>query len=229
MTDAIFVLDEQEEKSLIDFEQAQREQHQPQTETVTVPGYDFLRRCHLPPYFRARIREMRVGDTFFMGSIRHDHELEHGGYEGVAEVYVRKERGRYQLYATWTLLTKPTRAHCFVNVAFKLKKGGDFIFEAVNAEQQLRQICLVSRYIQRLVNNVISEEEKAWFHRRNVQPFFVGVNIDKERTLTRPNLIHDEKGNLKRVFYVLPESMMPKPMMECIVDVGIALGHINFD
>ncbi|WP_236578087.1 hypothetical protein [Vibrio parahaemolyticus] len=65
-------LTDEEEQELQAFETQHRIKRQKEEAiTLRVQGYDVMRRARLPLYFRARIREMRVGDTFLMGSIRH--------------------------------------------------------------------------------------------------------------------------------------------------------------
>ncbi|MES5778356.1 hypothetical protein V8T50_23260, partial [Vibrio parahaemolyticus] len=88
-------LTDEEEQELQAFETQHRiERQKEKAITLRVQGHDVMRRARLPLYFRARIREMRVGDTFLMGSIRHIYDEEDTGmddYEGVAEVYVERE------------------------------------------------------------------------------------------------------------------------------------------
>ncbi len=142
-------LTDEEERELQAFEAQQqafevqlREESKKETDiSLRVPGYDLMRRAHLPLYFRARIREMKVGDTFIMGSIRHTYDEEEtgmDGYEGVGEVYVLRERkGIYRLCCSWSLLSKPTRPMTFAEVTFKYEKGGIFACFGEHTKEQL--------------------------------------------------------------------------------------------
>lgn len=192
-----------------------------------------MKRMHLPLYFRARIREMRVGDTFFMGSIRHQYNADKTsikGHEGVAEITVSKGRyGLYNLFSVWTILSKPERAMSFSHVSFKIEKGGIFAFTNESAEYiegNIKQISLTSRFIQRLMKSASNSENNA-FYDKGLPPFLCGVTIDKNGLTTESYWPREETDLRRGVRYQFNEDLMPRNMMECIVNLGIAGGIIT--
>ncbi|UMM07047.1 hypothetical protein MKR81_28260 (plasmid) [Vibrio campbellii] len=222
-------LTDEEEQELRAFEEQHRSQRRKdKTMTLRIQGYDMMRRARLPLHFRARIREMKVGDTFIMGSIRHTYDAEDTGgieYEGVAEVYVKRERrGLYQIYCNWSLLSKPTRPMTFAHATFKWEKGGIFAFVSENAKINLRNICLISRFIQRLIKRA-SHEDLHHYHQLGFPAFLVGVNVDKNNLTTRS---YWSKIQERKVRYKFTDEQRPKPMIECIVDLGMFTGAISF-
>ena len=91
-------LSKSEEKALLKQEQEWKEEKTKrdksrQTAYQRMAGYDFLSYCRMPLYFRARIREMKVGDTFIMGQMRHTYE-EFNDFEGVLEIHIEKEKNQ---------------------------------------------------------------------------------------------------------------------------------------
>lgn len=227
-------LTEEEENELkaleADWEKSAKEKEEKRHQVAfSLPGYDVLKRCHLPLTFRARIREMKVGDTFLMGQIRYTYSEEEcgfDGYEGVAEMYIQKGlKGLYNLHSTWTLLSKPSRPMTFGHATFKYEKGGVFAFTGENAKENLRSITLISRYIQRLIKNASYDEKEAYIH-HNVRPFFCGELVDKNNR-TRARYRTNEQGELVRYHIKLTDEQMPKSMMECIIDLGFLSGELK--
>ena len=220
-----------------DEEQDQKRQPlKPSTVTVRKQGWDVMQRMHLPLYFRARIREMRVGDTFYMGSIRHQYDADEcgmEGYEGVAEITVTKGRyGLYNIFSIWTILSKPERAMSLSQVSFKVEKGGIFVFTNESAEYieaNLKQISLTSRFMQRLMKNASDSENDAYYD-LGMPPFLCGVTIDTNGRTTKPYFQRDASGSDGRyVRYKFSDDQMPRNMMECILNLGIASGEISGD
>ncbi|MCG9612829.1 hypothetical protein L1D41_24640 [Vibrio harveyi] len=235
--ESMFQLTEEEEKELAAFEEARLLEQQEEREKQNVVafrmnGHDVMHKARLPLHFRARIREMRVGDTFIMGSIRHVYDEEDvgkPGYEGVAEIYVTKERkGQFHLRCNWSLLSKPSRPMMFAHVTFKYEKGGVFAFLGTHAREELRNVCLVSRFIHYLTKQM-SKEERDGYDKLGLPLFLTGVNVDKNLRTTRTYAapVSDVK-DFRRVHYQFKPEQMPKPMMECILDVGIFTGDISF-
>ncbi|HHC7250637.1 TPA: hypothetical protein ACN380_004418 [Vibrio parahaemolyticus] len=223
-------LTDEEEQELQAFETQHRIKRQKEEAiTLRVQGHDVMRRARLPLYFRARIREMRVGDTFLMGSIRHIYDEEDTGmddYEGVAEVYVEREgKGLYQLRCNWSLLSKPSRPMTFSHVTFKYEKGGVFAFFGEHAKEELRRICLISRFIQRLIKSAASEDV-APYSQLGIPNFLCGVNIDKNNLTTR---LYWSKTQERKVRYKFTNEQLPKPMMECILNIGFLTGAIPLE
>ncbi|MFS1427522.1 hypothetical protein LMH73_010230 [Vibrio splendidus] len=189
-----------------------------------VHGHTFLRDCRLPMYWLASLRRMKVGDTFIMGSIRNYYdEL---GYEGVGEIYATKgSKGVYTLSSNWTLASKPTRAHRFSLLTFKIEKGGFLAFTKSYTPENVRSFKLTSRYIQRLIDHVISDEEKKVYSDLGMPAFLSGVNIDKNQLTTRNHYVRHSNGrDLIPKCYHFSDEQMPKGMMECLVDCAGAMG-----
>ncbi|HFQ5129754.1 TPA: hypothetical protein ACGVAY_004348 [Vibrio vulnificus] len=235
-----FNLTDDEERALLTFEasrqqQLREEREKENTVTLRLTGHEVMRRARLPLYFKARIQEMRMGDTFFMGSIRHLYDKDETGidnYEGVAEVYVKKgSKGRYELYCTWCLLSKPSRPMIFAHVDFQYEKGGVFAFLGAHAKGELYNVCLVSRFIQRLIKHA-SPDDREVYSQLGLPAFLCGVNIDKTHRTTRQYFPRQKKENgldkFRRVHYHFADAQMPKPMMECIMDIGLLTGVIQF-
>lgn len=199
-----------------------------QTVYQRMAGYDFLRYCRMPLYFRARIREMRIGDTFIMGQMRHTYE-DFNDFEGVLEIHIEKEKNQvYRARSNFNLLTKPERAHVFTEFTFKLEKGGDFAFTG-DEEKGLanqKRFALTCRYFNRLLTST-SEEERNIYHDQGVPPYFHGVTIDKNN-LTR-RLYYKREDWERPHRYKISQEQMPKPMMECLIDYAMCSGIIDFN
>ena len=227
LTNDADILDEQELEALEQHYKEREQEHEKERHKVKarLSGHTFLKRSHLPMYWLARLREMHVGDTFIMASLRHhDDEM---GFEGVAGIYAQKEsKGVYKLHSNWTLLSKPSRPHRFSELTFKIEKGGIIAFTGKHSPENQHSFVLTSRYIQWLLKHVTAEDNQPYFD-LGLPPFLSGVNVDKNSRTTRrfyPKGKHNEKG----IHYLFDDEQMPKSMMECIVDYGIASGAINF-
>ncbi|MEL7412553.1 MAG: hypothetical protein AAGJ90_13960 [Pseudomonadota bacterium] len=221
-------LTNEEEKALQAFEIQHHVNRRAEKVTpLRIQGYEVLCKARLPLHFRARIREMKVGDTFIMGLIRHTYDAEDTGrseYEGVAEVYVKREpKGLYQLYCNWSMLTKPNRPMTFAHATFKWEKGGIFAFVSENAEVNLRNICLISRFIQRLINSA-SPEDLQHYEQLGLPYYLVGVNVDKNNLTT---LQYWRKSEQSLGRYKFADNQLPKPMMKCIIELGLLTGDID--
>ncbi|MEZ8236045.1 hypothetical protein [Vibrio splendidus] len=226
-------LSKSDEEALLIQEQEWKEQQAKldksyQTVYQKMGGYDFLRYCRMPLYFRARIREMRIGDTFIMGQMRHTYE-ELNDFEGVLEIYIEKEKNQvYRARSSFNLLTKPSRAHVFTEFTFKLEKGGDFAFTGDEDKGLINQkrFALTCRYFNRLLTST-SEEERNIYHDQGVPPYFHGVTIDKNN-LTR-RLYYKREDWERPHRYKISQEQMPKPMMECLIDYAMCSGIIDFN
>lgn len=192
-------------------------------EPIKVKGHNFLRECHFPMYWLARMREMRIGDTFIMGSVRHHYGDDGLDYRGIAEVHCTKGKlGVYSLYSTWSLLTNnPLRPLMFSKMRFKIEPGGYLsFFENFNTD--LKTFKRTSRLLNCLIN---IGDDKA-YSSLGLPRYFYGVCLDKDKRTTRH---YWQEGKGKLTHYIFGDEQMPKPMMECICDYGIASGLINFD
>lgn len=192
-------------------------------------GHEFLHYCRMPLYFFGRMRKMRNGDTFFLGQIRKNYaSIINFNFEGVLELsVVKEERGLYRAVASFCLLTKPTRSHRFHEFTFMIEKGGIIAFtgdEKLSLYQR-RGFALCCRYFQRLIRN--ADDTDTYFYNKHSLPWFLnGVSVDKNNTCVEPVHFQTEDGDEKLVRWELQQKMMPKSMMECIVDYGIASGLI---
>lgn len=190
-------------------------------------GIEFLKYCHFPMYYKARLRRMLVGDLFFMGQIRLRYEED--DFEGVLEIYIRKEAKQvYHAYSSFTLPTKPTRSCRFHELTFKIEKGGVFAFTGNEelSEHNRKGFALTCRYFQRLKKHA-SPDEVLPYRDMGMPDFLEGVNFNKKNTTTE--VYYPNKKKPKATRYQLTDNMMPKPMMECILDIGLATGAINFN
>lgn len=194
-----------------------------QHESIKIKGHDFLRQCHFPMYWLARMREMKVNDIFIMGSIRHHYGDNGLDYEGVVEIHCRKgKRGVYSLYSTWSLLTnKPQRPLMFTNMNFKIETGGYLSFFE-NFDTDFKTFKRTAR----LLNRLIYIADKEMYLKLGLPAYLYGVHIDKNNLTVRS--YYSREKALKRKFR-FSDDQLPKPMMECICDYGIASSLINFD
>lgn len=189
-------------------------------------GFDFMRQCRLPLNWVARLREMHVGDTFIMGSMRHLYD--EVGFEGVAEIYAIKEgKGVYQLNSNWTLLTKPNRPHRFSLLNFKFEKGGIMAFTNQYSPENFNSFKLTSRYIHHLRNSA-DKESIEYYKVLGLPPFLSGVCVNRQLQTTRLYYVKQGKELAPRR-YRFDDDQMPKGMLECIVDYAAAVGVLNTD
>lgn len=193
-----------------------------------INAFEFLSFCHLPLYFRARIREMRVGDTFIIGSIRNVYE-DFNDYEGLLEIFVVKEpKGLYIARSHFTFITKPERAATFTEFTFKIEKGGIWLITG-NPElsaRNRRSFALACRYFERL-SKAASDDEVLWFREHGIPRFLSGVTVDSDLKTRNTYLKRygcDKSPSNTLTRYVFSVDMMPKTMMESILDLAVCHG-----
>ncbi|BCL74172.1 hypothetical protein VIBNIFTn2_1110041 [Vibrio nigripulchritudo FTn2] len=210
----------------------EQERRQIELHTVyeKIPGYDFLAYCKMPLHFRARIREMRVGDMLVLGSIRSQYGEAYNDFEGVLEIYITKEKGQvYRAHSNFNLLSKPTRSHKFTEFTFKLEKGGFFAFtgNVETSKAQRKMFALTCRYFDRLDKHTSYDEWREKVPYR-IPKNFHGLQVDKDRKMA-PFLSRDENGELTRTTYQIAEELLPKTMIQCVTEYALTSGLINFD
>lgn len=179
--------------------------------------------CHMPVWCQRQIRDMKVGDTYFLGQYKHviDDEENNEPAEFVGEAWIEKERGVYNFYATWTIPLKPSRSLIMTSGKFKILKGGIINFSE-NVEA-VRSFALVSRYLNRLVMKM-SEAERRNYYDRGSKPLFRGVCVDKD-FISREARYIKEGESLKRVRADY-SNYLPTHQLQAIVTAGIALKQI---
>lgn len=186
--------------------------------------YDLMHYCHMPLWCQREVRDMKVGDTYFLGQYKHvmDDEEKNEPAEFVGEAWIEKKRGVYQFYGTWTIPTKPCRALIMTSGKFKILKGG-FLEFSENIEA-VRSFALVSRYLNRLVMRM-SQAERRNYYDRGSQPLFRGVCVDKDYISRKARFI-EVGGALKQV-KVDYSNYLPTHQLQAIVTAGIALNQFK--
>lgn len=182
--------------------------------------YDLMRYCHMPLWCQREIRDMKVGDTYFLGQYKHiatDDKTDEPA-EFVGEAWIEKERGFYKFYATWTIPLKPPRALVMTSGKFKILKGGMIDFGGKS--EAVRPFALVSRYLNRLILRM-TDDERREFYDRGSKPLFRGVCVDKDFISRKERYIRDGE-DLKRV-RVDYSNYLPTHQLQAIVTAGIAL------
>lgn len=185
--------------------------------------YDLMRYCHMPMWCQREVRDMKVGDIYFLGKykeVMYSEDLNED-VDFVGEAWIEKERGIYKFYATWTIPMKPSRSFIMTNGGFKVLKGG-----AVNFGGDLsafRSFALVSRYLNRLVMKM-SNEERNEFYKVGSKPLLRGICIDKDSISRRPRYI--KEGESIRRVWLNYSNQLPTHPLQAIVTSAIALKQI---
>ena len=184
---------------------------------------DLMRYCHMPVWCQREVRDMRVGDIYFLGKYK---EVMFSGelnedVDFVGEAWIEKERGIYKYHATWTIPVKPSRAFVMTSGQFKLLKGGVVDFNGDFSS--FRSFALVARYLYRLVMKM-SNEERHEFYKVGSRPLFRGICIDKESISRRPHYIKD--GEVLRRVWLNYSNQLPMHPLQAIVTAAIALKQI---
>lgn len=113
---------------------------------------DFMFYCKMPYYYQAKIKKMKVGDTFFMGQYREF--IENNDDEYVAEAWIEKHHGFFAFYGTWTF---PSRSGFIMTYGkFKIHKSEINFIEGNHEEYEksgVRMFALVCRYLHAILKN----------------------------------------------------------------------------
>lgn len=185
--------------------------------------YDLMRYCHMPVWCQREVRDMKVGDTYFLGKYKEvlfSEEL-NDDVDFVGEAWIEKERGVYNYYATWTIPMKPSRSFVMTHGQFKIGKGGVVSF--VKDSSPFRSFALVSRYLNRLVMKM-SQEQRSEFYKSGSKPLLRGVCIDKDSISRSPHYIK-EGESIRRVWLNYSNQLPTHPLM-AIVTSAVALKQI---
>lgn len=181
-------------------------------------GYDFMRYCRMRPCFQRPIREMNIGDTFFLGKLCHPAtEQDKVGF--VAEAWIEKERGKHTFYATWTFPTKPSRAFIMTQDAFTLGRGGIIAFKS--PPETVKHFARVCRYLAWYLEHLPHDERKRWFAAHSI-PLLNGVWLDKD-LIEKKDRARMREGKIER-FRVSYANMGPTHPLAALVHAGMALG-----
>ncbi|MCU6244020.1 hypothetical protein [Enterobacter asburiae] len=186
--------------------------------------YDFMRYCRMPLSCQRTIRDMKVGDTFYLGQYREKiHDNDEGSF--VAEVWIEKERGIYKFYGTWTIPTKTQRPLIMTFGDFNISKGGIIKFGKEGAG--VKEFAIISRYLDKVVRKMSLDELRRYFS-ADTSPLFRGVWVDKRFIDRRKHIKYDENKSLH--WYRLDYSnYAPTHQLQAVVTAAIALKQINQD
>lgn len=183
--------------------------------------YDFMRYCRMPLYCQREIRDMKVGDIYYLGQYKEKIPEEDDEYL-VAEAWIEKERGIYKFYGTWTFPTKPSRPLIMTWGDFKILNAG--IIRFCKDGQGVQQFALVSRYLDSLVMKM-SREEQLRYLSAGSKPLFRGVWMNKDY-IDRKEHVKYEGKSLRR-YRVDYSKHAPTHQLQAIITAGIALNQIN--
>ncbi len=185
--------------------------------------YDLMRYCHMPVWCQREVRDMKVGDTYLLGRYRKSYFSDdlNEDVEFVGDCWIEKERGLYSFHATWTIPAKPSRAFVMTHGTFKITKGG--IIEFGDDRNAFRPFALVSRYLNRLVMKLTSEERQVYYSAGS-KPLLRGVCLDKNSISKKPHYTRD--GDSVKRTWLDYSNYLPNHPLEAIVTAGIALKQI---
>lgn len=175
--------------------------------------YDLMTYCKMNKFFQRDIRDMKVGDTYFLGQYKESIPSNYTG-EFIAEAWIEKERGIYKFYGTWTFTTKEERPHIMTFGEFKIIKGG--VIEFADNMKGVREFALVCRYLD-LIRRKMSVEELQMYSSAGTRPLLCGVWLD-ENYLGRRRHFDKEKQSMCWLSY---KQYAPTQQLAAIVMAGI--------
>ncbi|MGQ3665408.1 hypothetical protein [Citrobacter braakii] len=184
--------------------------------------YDFMQYCRMPVWCQRTVRDMKIGDTFFLGQYKE--EISEGSDEYfIAEAWIEKKRGEWHFYGTWTHPTKGSRPLIMTYGEFRVLKGGIVVFSKDGAG--VREFALVSRYLDFLVRKM-TKEQQLLFITKGSKPLYRGVWVDKNFIDRQEHVRYGDKGKLEG--YRLDYSRyVPTHQLHAIISAGLALGQIQ--
>lgn len=117
-----------------------------------IDAHDWVRTLRLEYYRVAQIRNLRVGEQFWIASFSGPGITPE--VDGHCEAYIERVRGGYRFNAIWTMrwTGKATRSHIMTYGSFNLLSGNIIEFDAVKdveAEMSFRKVCGYAGYITR--------------------------------------------------------------------------------
>ncbi|HBA8604318.1 TPA: hypothetical protein J1145_004144 [Escherichia coli] len=184
---------------------------------------DLMRYCHMPVWCQREVRDMKVGDIYFLGKYKEVmfSDVLNENVDFVGEAWIEKERGAHFFYATWTIPDKPSRALVMSFGKLKIAKNGFVDFG--NDCESLKSFGLVSRYLNRLVMKM-SNEQRNEFYRVGSKPLLRGVCIDKDSISRRPHYI--KEGESIRRVWLNYSNQLPTHPLQAIVTSALALKQL---
>lgn len=182
--------------------------------------YDFMSYCKMNKFFQRDIRDMKVGDTYFLGQYKEPISDDDDSGDFVAEAWIEKERGVYRFYGTWTFITKPLRPLIMTFGEFKIIKGG--LIEFSKGMTGVKQFALVCRYLDLMLRRM-SVNERQRYTSAGSRPLFRGVWLDKD-FIARRRHFDLEKQSWYSISY---KDYAPTQQLAAIVMAGIACNAID--
>ncbi len=121
------------------------------TNNLQIDAHDWIRALRLAYYRVAQIRELRLGEQFWIGYFAGPGVSPDA--KGHCEAYIERIRGGYSFNAIWTVSTgKASRAHIMTFGKFNLLPGNVIEFASsqdLAAERTFRLVCRYVGYIHR--------------------------------------------------------------------------------
>lgn len=118
---------------------------------LQIDSHDWIRALRLEYYRVAQIRELRLGEQFWIGYFSGPGVS--ADATGHCEAYIERIRGGYRFHAIWTVcMGKSRRPHIMTSGEFNLLPGNIIKFASENdllAEKPFRKVCRYVAYIVR--------------------------------------------------------------------------------
>ncbi|MEX0446546.1 hypothetical protein [Xenorhabdus sp. SGI246] len=185
---------------------------------------DFMLYCKYPYWYQSKIKEMKLGDTLFMGQYREKIKKSHENYF-VAEAWIEKHRGYFSFYATWTFPTKEKRCFIMTSGKFKIKNSQIFFFNEKESEiekENVRLFSLVCRYLHCILKSFSSDDCQAYF-KKGTTPLLMGVRVNQDWIGYKKSFID---SNVKKPCFLSYANNAPH-QLHAIVSASMALGLIK--
>lgn len=185
---------------------------------------DFMIYCKFPYWYQSKIKEMKLGDTLFMGQYREKIKKTDDHFF-VAEAWVEKHRGYFCFYATWTLPTKEKRGFIMTSGKFKIKNS-QILFvdekECDSTKENVKLFSLVCRYLQCILKSFSIDEKQSYF-KKGTSPLLMGIRVDQDWIGYQPSF---KDGNVRQIFHLNYADCAPH-QLNAIVSASMALGLIK--
>lgn len=180
---------------------------------------DFMMYCKYPYWYQSKIKDMKLGDTLFIGQYREAINNSNEDYF-TAEAWIEKHRGFFTFHATWTFPTKENRAFIMAFGKFKIQKS-EILFDS-GSEEKIKSFSLVCRYLQRILKSLSMKERLTYFS-QGTAPLLMGVLVDKNWIGYKPSF---KDNDIKQPYHVDYSNNSPH-QLKSLVSVAMALGAIE--